>query len=154
MTHRYIGASGGCWELYAALHNGGEPPLFPAPTNALLVDAYAVQHPGTPSAQATQSVAVHLLTLYGVLRQGVGVDQALWLRRQAVRGDAPARHARYTWLTPPDLTGGLTVLDIVRGPDPAARTGLLHRYVQEVWARWEAAHGPTIARWYRQYVAG
>jgi hypothetical protein len=47
-THRYIGASPACWTIFAALHNAGEPPLAPAPMNALLDDAYAAQHPGTP----------------------------------------------------------------------------------------------------------
>jgi hypothetical protein len=53
-THRYIGASPACWALYTALQSGGDPPLAPAPANALLVDAYAAQHPGAPSPQATQ----------------------------------------------------------------------------------------------------
>lgn len=69
--HRYVGASAACWELFAALNNAGEPPLVPSTFNGLLTDAYMVQHPGVPSPQAIQSVAVHLLALYGVLERGV-----------------------------------------------------------------------------------
>ncbi|MCA9961009.1 MAG: hypothetical protein KC443_18340, partial [Anaerolineales bacterium] len=65
--HRYIGASPACWDIFAALANAGEPPLAPHPWNGLLLDAYTTQHPGVPSPQAIQSVAVHLLALHGVL---------------------------------------------------------------------------------------
>jgi hypothetical protein len=57
----------------------GPRALAPAPTNALLGDAYAAQHPGTPSPQAIQSVAVHLLALYAVLEKGVASEMALWV---------------------------------------------------------------------------
>ncbi len=69
-THRYIGASPACWAIFANLFNAGEPPLAPGPLNGLIGDAYAAQYPGTPSEQAIQSVAVHLLALYGVLNLG------------------------------------------------------------------------------------
>ncbi|HLF87607.1 MAG TPA: DUF5946 family protein [Anaerolineales bacterium] len=71
-THRYIGASPACWGIYTALTGGGEPPMAPAPSNTLIVDAYAAQHPGTPSPQSIQSVAVHLIALYGVLEKHRG----------------------------------------------------------------------------------
>ena len=83
-THRYLGASAACWALYSAL-NVGEPPVTSTPYNALMVDAYAAQHYGEPSPQAIQSVAVHLLALYGVLEQGQSVEQAIWLRTRPLR---------------------------------------------------------------------
>src|SRR5262245_53935422 len=91
-THRYIGASPACWAIFANLLNAGQPPLAPAPLNAVLGDAYAAQHPGTPGEQALQSVAVHLLTLYGVLNRGVTPDNALWIRQRALRDKHGKRH--------------------------------------------------------------
>jgi hypothetical protein len=70
-THRYIGASASCWQLFSYLLNAGEPPVAPGRLNPLLVDAYCVQHHGTPSPQAINSVAVHALALHGVLAAGV-----------------------------------------------------------------------------------
>jgi hypothetical protein len=64
-THRYISASPACWAICTTF-GAGEPPVAPSPLRELLVDAYA-PHPGVPSDQAIQSVAVHLITLYGVL---------------------------------------------------------------------------------------
>ena len=86
--------------------------MTPVPFDALLVDAYAAQHPGTPSDQAIQSVAVHLITLCGVLERGVPLSDALWLRQRARRGSLEARGRRSSWLTPPAFDGRLTIAAI------------------------------------------
>ncbi|MBK8986984.1 MAG: hypothetical protein IPM39_13055 [Chloroflexi bacterium] len=153
-SHRYIGASGACWDLFAALSNGGSPPLVPGPLNGLLVDAYAAQHPGVPSDQSIQSVAVHLLALYGVLEKGRSPDQALAIRLQALSEKRQPKRGRYQWLTPPDFSGGLTIPDIVARPTAIERTELLDRYVREVWACWAPLHQETVAAWFRQFVDG
>jgi hypothetical protein len=146
--HRYVGASPSCWTLFSALVNGGEPPLAPHPFNALLLDAYTVQHPGQPSPQAIQSVAVHLLALYGVIESGVAPEQVLWVRQRAVRGDARERHARFTWLTPPDFAGRLTIVDVVASVTPQARAEQANTYIRAIWNLWSAKHGDVICRWY------
>lgn len=153
-THRYIGASPACWALFTALQSGGEPPLAPAPMNGLLVDAYAAQHPGTPSPQSIQSVAVHVLTLHGVFAHGVGVERALWLRIEALQERSGSRRGRYDWLEPPDFTGSLTIAAIVAEPTPEARSSAVARYVEGVYRIWATAHGATIAAWYALFVAG
>jgi hypothetical protein len=152
-THRYIGASPACWALYTAL-GVGEPPLAPAPMNGLLVDAYAAQHPGVPSPQSIQSVAVHLLTLHGVFAQGLGVERALWLRLETLQERTGSRRGRYSWLEPSDFTGSPTVAEIVREPTPEARSAAVARYVEGVYRAWASAHGATIAAWYATFVGG
>ncbi len=153
-VHRYIGASPACWAIYANLLNAGEPPLADAPLNALLVDAYAAQHPGTPSDQAIQSVAVHLLTLYGVLIRGVAPNNALWIRQRALRHKKGARHSRlqFQWLTPPAFDNSLTVADIAQAPTPIARTECVRAYIEQVWSRWATTHQPLVATWYDTFV--
>lgn len=151
-THRYLGASAACWAIYTGLANAGEPPIAPHPANVLLIDAYAAQHPGTPSPQAIQSVAVHLLTLYGVLVRGVPAERVLWLRRQALQERQGSKRDRFCWLDPPAFAGMLSVADIARAPTPAARAELVQRYVAEVWAAWAPLHGSTIAAWYDQFI--
>ena len=152
-THRYIGASAACWAIFSALNNAGEPPLQPGPFNNLLPDAYAAQHPGTPSPQAIQSVAVHVLTLHGVLAMGTAPKNALWLRQRALRrGKQSGKHGRFSWLTPPSFAGTITVAGIVQTPTPAARTAKVKEYVRSVYDLWFRAHSATIDRWYRQYV--
>lgn len=150
-THRYIGASAACWALYSAL-NVGAPPVAPGRYNALLVDAYAAQHYGVPSPQAIQSVAVHLITLYGILEQGQPLEQVIWLRTRPLRDGKMSKHSRFHWLTPPDFTGSLTVADIVRAPTPEQRAGVVQSYVESVWSIWAKAARATVPQWYARYV--
>ncbi len=150
-THRYIGASPACWGIYSAL-NAGSPPLAPEPTISLLVDAYAAQHPGTPNPQSIQSVAVHLLTLYGVLLKNVEHHNALWIRRRALRNKNRSQPMPYHWLTPPSFIGTTTVFDIVQASTPSARTELAKQYIDDVWQTWAQAHLSTISDWYERFV--
>jgi hypothetical protein len=148
-THRYIGASPSCWAIFADLNNAGVPPLAPAPLNALLGDAYAAQHPGTPSPQAIQSVAVPLLALYGVLERDIVPGNVQWIRQRALRGE---RAGRFQWLEPPDFAGSLSVAGIVQAPTPVVQAGLVQEYVTQVWSSWSETHLATVIRWYDGYV--
>lgn len=150
--HRYVGASPACWDIFAALSNAGEPPLAPHPINALLLDAYMVQHPGVPSPQSIQSVAVHLLALYGVLVQDVDPGHVLQIRLQAVSERHGPKHGRFSWLTSPSFAGSITVADIVQRPTPAARTSHVQSYIHTVWSLWADAHTAIISAWYDQFV--
>jgi hypothetical protein len=151
-THRYIGASPACWRIFSNLLNAGEPPLAPAPTNALIGDAYAAQHPGTPSDQAIQSVAVHLLVLHGVFVRGVSPSSALWVRRRGLRDKGKPRRGRYRWLDPPSFESSQNVSYIAAGPDPVARAERVREYVEGVWTVWEAEHARTLWDWYEAFV--
>jgi hypothetical protein len=150
-THRYIGASPACWALFTAI-GVGEPVIGPSPLGALLVDAYAAQHPGVPSDQAIQSVAVHLITLYGVLVLGRSSASALELRTRPLREQTGSKRGRFQWLTPPDLTRTTTIAAIVAAPTPAARGVLLDECVRSVWGAWAPVAQPVIAGWYERYV--
>lgn len=150
-THRYIGASPACWAIFTAL-GVGEPPVAPTPLRELLVDAYAAQHPGVPSDQAIQSVAVHLITLYGVLVRGHAPGDALALRTRPLREQTSSKRGRFRWLTPPDLTGTVTVAAIAAAPDAQTRATLVDACVRSVWAAWAPQYETTIAGWYERSV--
>lgn len=151
-THRYIGASPSCWQLFSYLHNAGEPPVASGHLNSILLDAYCVQHHGTPSPQAFNSVAVHALVLHGILAAGVAPSEALWIRQRALRDTVGrGKHERFHWLTPPDAPM-LTIADIVQAATPAARSEQLQAYVQSVWSAWSGVHGQILAQWYARYV--
>lgn len=151
-THPYIGASPSCWLLFSNLANGGSPPVASGLLNGLLVDAYAAQHHGVPSPQAIQSVAVHLLVLYGVLEAKVPPKSAQWVRERSVRPLSIPRHSRFCWLTPPDFTTCLKIVDIVEAPTPEARTKLVEQYIAQVWALWRKDHVRTVENWYAAYI--
>jgi hypothetical protein len=150
-THRYIGASPACWAVVCAL-GVGEPPVAPSPLAPLLVDAYAAQHPGVPSDQSIQSVAVHLITLYGVLVRGHAPADAIELRTRPLREHTGSKRGRFRWLAPPALDGTVTVAAVAAGATPEERGALVDRCVRSVWTAWAAAYEPTIAGWYERYV--
>lgn len=150
-THRYLGASAACWALYTAML-ADEPPIGPTPALAQMVDAYAAQHPGVPSNQSIQSVAVHLLALYGVFVRGLPLGRLIWARQQALRAKPGQKHSRFHWLTPPDFTGSLTVADIAAAPTPMARAETAERYVRNVWEVWARPHAAIVATWYDAFI--
>ena len=59
-THRYMESSPGCWAIYCEVLAQEYSDIAFATAHRLTVDAYAVQHPGTPSPQSIQSIGVHL----------------------------------------------------------------------------------------------
>ena len=151
-THPYIGASPSCWTLFSNLWNGGTPPLASFSLRPLILDAYCVQHHGTPSPQAIQSVAIHALTLYGVLNQGYKPDQTVWIRQRLLRDMKIPKHERFEWLTPPAFEQCTTIADIVEEPTPEARSEKAQAYIEEVWTLWQGHYGDTLTDWYERYV--
>lgn len=156
-THRYLGASAACWAIYSAMFSGGEPRIAPTPALAQVVDAYAVQHPGTPSDQATQSVAVHLTALYAAFVKQTDLGRLVWVRQRALRAKPGHRsligkHGRFQWLTPPDFAGSINVAQIAEAATPQARAELVERYVREVWELWARDYLKTVAQWYEEFV--
>ena len=151
-THRYIGASAACWALFSDLFNAGQPPMAAGATIALLGDAYAAQHPGTPSPQSVQSVAVHLLTLHGVFLRGVEPTKTVWVRQRALRGHGRAKHDRFHWLAAPSFTGSLTIADIVQAPTALERAAVAQSFIKTVWIQWAERHASTISHWYDMYI--
>ncbi len=138
--HRYIGASPGCWSIYAEVFGGGLLPPLRAPYGALIVDAYAAQHPGVPGPQSTQSVWVHLIALQLVLEGGWATSQLIRIRKAVgeVFPDLP-------WLDPPASRGGVTFPDL-----DAASEGpldeLAARWVDGVWSAWAVYHDAVRAK--------
>jgi len=171
-THPYIGASPGCWALFAPLGVGEPPdpaalaesrvpdgpaPAVPAPPagmspadvaalRALVTDAYAVQHHGDDSPQAVQSVAVHLLTLHGVLGAGHPVSSAHWLRLRPLRERGVFRK-----LEPPPRGSMLTLRHCWPGGG-VDRPVSFAEYVLSVYAAWSATHAGTVEEWFARYV--
>lgn len=112
-THRYMGASPGCWAIYGEVtaRSLTEPGF--RPVHQYVVDTYAVQHPGTPSNQAVQSVAVHLISLYAHLVLGHRLERTPALLQRALR-----QRGVFRWLPPPSFGDALTVIHVHDVTDP------------------------------------
>ena len=146
-THRYIGASLACWQIYTTLGAGGYAIVGGDQYGSLLVDAYAAQHPGVDSPQARQSVAVHLVTLWAILRAGADVEKAIDIRVRAV--SVGKRTGGFNWLEPPPDSYPLTVAGLISSePIDAASIDLM---VGGVLGSWSINHEHAIKRWHDLY---
>ena len=112
-VHRYMTSSPACWAAYGAVLAREYGDRRYARLHRMSVDAYAVQHPGTESPQAIQSVAVHLSRLCLVLEEGFSMEQAndAMLAIQTVEG-------KFRWLEPPANRGEITVAEVLAATTP------------------------------------
>ncbi|HVC28123.1 MAG TPA: DUF5946 family protein [Gammaproteobacteria bacterium] len=139
-THRYMESCSGCWAIYGEVlaREYSDPAYFQV--HKLTVDAYAVQHPGQPSPQSIQSVAVHLIRLYLILETGVGMQRA----NDAIKAAADTR--TYTWLTPPASMGSMAVSDVHEAKDVNEHTQRVRAWAESAWSAWSPHHA-TIRAW-------
>jgi hypothetical protein len=142
--HRYIGASPGCWAAYGELSEREVSAFRYMRSHRLTVDAYCAQHPGTPSAQAIRSVAVHLVGLHPQLERGVPAEELYGA--QAPRFPRQGKQAGLFWLEPPVSLGGITVLDLLGAEGREEYGGLARRWAEAVWGVW-SEHHQTMRRW-------
>lgn len=139
-THRYIGASPGCWALYGEVLTRDPGPEGNPPEHRLIVDAYAAQHPGSESLSAIRSVAGHLIVLHLVIERALPPSRITdTIRRYAERPE-------YRWLPPPADLGSRTIVDVhaARGRERPAEA--CTEWAIAVWEAW-AEHHETIRTW-------
>ncbi len=140
-THRYIESAPGCWAIYGEVLAREYSDYRYARLHQLTVDTYAVQHPGKPSPQSIQSVAVHLMSLYLVFEEG----RASWETAQVMQR-AASQKGRFKWLDPPASRGKLTVLDVHRAETPDEHAQRVEEWARDVWHSW-SAHHQTVRAW-------
>lgn len=140
-THRYMLAAPGCWAAYSVVLGGAAlPDDVPEPHRSLTVDAYAVQHPGEPNAQAIQSVWVHLITLHLALERDWPPTRLVIIRRTA----ADATSTR-PWLEPPPAMGAATAIDVASAAEGDV-ADTVRAWVEGAWDAWKAHHEAVRAR--------
>ncbi len=149
-THRYIGASPGCWALYGELAEKEAGDFRYMRSRRLTVDAYyCAQHPGVPSPQAVRSVAVHLVGLHFQLERQLERDLPageLYAARQRVATLGKQGKLGLRWLEVPASLGAVTVLDLLAAKDPAEHARRARGWAESVWEAW-MAHHEVVRRW-------
>jgi hypothetical protein len=134
-------SSPGCWAAFGQVLALEYSEASYARAHRLSVDAYAVQHPGRPSPQSVQSVALHLISLSLILEQGLDFSEAT----DAIRAAADAK-GRFSWLTPPPLRGERTVADVLGSADGDDHRKRVRAWAASAWAAW-APHHSTVRSW-------
>ena len=141
-THRYLLVAPACWRMYGEvlarrLAARAEPPdRYP-------VDAYAVQHPGVPGPQSSQSVISHLVSLGMMIELAASPQTATRVMSDLIT----ARKGRFSWLEPPASRGRLTVADVVRAGSDAELDALVGDWAKTAWAAWAPYH-PIVRECY------
>ena len=141
-THAYVGASPACWALYGQLPTVFQMTAVGDTVRRLVLDTYAVQHPGRPQTRSVQSVAIHAMGLCVLLERG-----AEERRVKPVLGRRPSRRApTLRWLEPPRPNGTLTVRDTLGAEGADNYAAAVKAWAANVWAAWEPHHS-TVRRW-------
>ena len=139
-VHRYIESTPACWARYGELlAREYENPAYMA-SHRLTVDTYAVQHPGQPSAQSIQSVAVHLISLHAVLERGMTHREA------TARIKACVDDGKFEWLVPPAGHYRLNVLHPLNATNASDHALAVHEWARCAWEMW-APHHERIRSW-------
>ena len=144
-THRYIGASPGCWAAFGRISEKEYGDFRYARVHGLTVDAYWAQHPGEPIPQAIRSVAVHLVGLCLQMERGLRPDE-LYAVHKRISSLAKEGRKDIVWLDPPASPGETTILYVLdaRGPDEHAER--VRAWARSVWEAW-SPHHETVRRW-------
>jgi hypothetical protein len=140
-VHRYVESSAGCWALYGEVLAREYSDAAYFGVHRLTVDAYAVQHPGQPSPQSVQSVAIHLISLCLSFEHGLPAGEASAAMQQAAKTKAAFR-----WLAPPGERGRITVIDVHRAGSAAEHAEIVQAWAKSVWSAWSEHHA-TIRTW-------
>ena len=140
-THRYLGASPGCWALFGEVMAREYGEWGYPRVHQHTVDAYCVQHPGQPSPQTIQSLIVHLASLHFMLERGQTAAQSIAMMGKLTRARLP-----FTWLTPPPSLGALTIVDVAAARTQAEHEALVVAWARSAFAAW-APHHDAVKRW-------
>lgn len=138
-THRYIGASPGCWAAYGQLSEKEASDFRYMRHHQLTVDTYCAQHPGEPSPQSIRSVAVHLVGLHLQLERETSTE-GLYAARQRIASLGKDGKLDLAWLEPPRSMGGLTVLRALQTEDVEEYGKVVRVWAESVWEAWSAYH--------------
>jgi hypothetical protein len=144
-THRYIGASPGCWAAYGELSGKEAGDFRYMRHHQLTVDAYCAGHPGTPSPQAIRSVAVHLVGLHLQLEAAPSAEELYGARRRIASLGKEGK-LDLAWLAPPASPAEITVLHLLGAKSPEEYGELARVWAWSVWESW-SEHHETVRRW-------
>jgi hypothetical protein len=107
----------------------------------LIVDAYAVQHPGGAERAAVQLVGLCLMTLCLFVEHDVDPARGPALHKQMM-----AAPPDFRFLEPPVVPGPLTVADVLAAEGTRAFHLMAWSWARQMWAAWSAHHA-VIRSW-------
>ena len=140
-VHEYMESTPGCWAAYGRVLAREYADRRFLPVHRLTVDAYAVQHPGSPSRKSIRSVGIHLVRLCLSLEHRLAPERA-----NAAMLSAAKHKSQYVWLEPPNSLGPLTVADIEAASSVEAHMQAVRSWAAQMWQVWSPHHS-TVRAW-------
>jgi hypothetical protein len=140
-THPYMLSVSGCWKMYGEILAREYQDSRYMENHRLTVDTYAAQHPGVDTAQARNSVGVHLTRLCLILDFGWPIERANDAMVQIA-----GRKSSYPWLAPPCMSGALTVQAVLQAQSPDEHENVVRAWARSVWNKW-ASHHEIVHQW-------
>ena len=132
--------SASCWQAYGVLLAAQYAEPVRMEFHQLIVDAYAVQHPGGHEPRQVRSVAIHLMTLALFLDQDVDPALGTDLHKRMVSRPV------FEPLTRPASLGDLTFAHVpTSGPVAPVRSSS-YEWAESAWSAWRTHHD-TVHRW-------
>jgi len=137
-THKYLGASPGCWNIYGDIlaKEYGDPDYMKV--HRLTVDAYSLQHLGEESPQTIQSMNLHLMALCAAIEHGIKYDFIPKIMNNRLK--EYKNKGVFSWLNPPPLLGIITVVEVARAQTTQEHTKIVEAWAQEIWGLWSDHH--------------
>ena len=140
-THKYMASTPGCWAAFGQVMAREYSDITYFDVHRLSVDAYAVQHPGTPSKQTIGSIGVHLVRLCLFHEYGLIPERA---------NDAMVKVSKnkenFIWLEPPLSLGEISVADVVKAGSVEQHKTLVRAWARKAWEAWSVHHG-QVRQW-------
>ena len=139
-THRYMTSVPGCWDAFGEVVGREFSGWWIGEVHRLVVDSYAVQHPGDGTRRAIQSVALHLVALHLTLEKGVAPETVT--RVLQAGADGPVA---FTLLEPPLDPKWRTVLDVLPAKDLSEHERMVRAWAASAWEGWRDHHARVRA---------
>ena len=139
-VHRYMESSPSCWAAYGEVLAREFSNSRYMAVHRLTVDAYAAQHPGQPSPQTIQSVAVHLMALSLIFEPEWTFEGIPPFLSKA------ANRFTFTWMEPPADRGRANVSHVLTATTAEEHAQQVRAWARCVWDAW-TPHHPQIRAW-------
>ncbi len=139
-------SSPACWAAYGQVLAREYSDIRFARCHQLTVDAYAVQHPGRPSAQSIQSVGLHLMSLCLAFEHAAGTTEI-----RIVLQASKEFKKKLIWLEPPPKRGEITIADILSVTSARAHARQVRVWAESAWKAW-SPHHDTIRQWTKEFA--
>ena len=141
--HDYMLSTPSCWHAFGSLlaREYEDPARWSVHRHS--VDAYAVQHPGIDSAQARNSIGIHLSRLYFLFARGWPTDRVDRIMPQIIK-----KKMEYPWLKPPSVVAHVNIGHVLQSETAADHRARVLLWAESSWAQWVEYHS-QVQEWWR-----